>query len=212
MSFYSNFAEHYEAVFPFEEEVHAFLRGLIPEGARRVLDVGCGTGDYCGRFHRDGLEAVGADLDPWMIARARKLNPGPVYHEMGHELVSTFLSDTRGLLAAGGRWALQTVNWDFILGLDSYMFPDIAIAGGELVFEREYPSISEKRVVFSTRLRRGDLAVFEGETTLFPLRSEIYTELHEAAGFRLAGHYGSFGGAVFDARSPSSNVFAFEAV
>jgi SAM-dependent methyltransferase len=80
VSFYSQFAEHYEAVFPFQDATYAFLKSCLPPGARRVLDAGCGTGHYCGRFAADGLEAVGIDLDPEMIAIARKHYPAPAFH------------------------------------------------------------------------------------------------------------------------------------
>ena len=42
MSFYRDFAAHYEQIFPFRPATLAFLRERLPEG-RRVLDLGCGT-------------------------------------------------------------------------------------------------------------------------------------------------------------------------
>ena len=81
MSFYSDFAGHYEAVFPLEENTHSFLAARVPAGSR-VLDIGCGTGDHCGRFAADGPEAVGVDLDPAMIAVARERFPAARFHVM----------------------------------------------------------------------------------------------------------------------------------
>lgn len=40
-------------------------------GARRVLDVACGTGRHAAMFHSWGLHVEGADISPQMIARAR---------------------------------------------------------------------------------------------------------------------------------------------
>ena len=34
MSFYSDFAEYYEAVFPYRDEVYAFLKSHMPAGPR----------------------------------------------------------------------------------------------------------------------------------------------------------------------------------
>ena len=53
-----------------------YLR-LLPHlpGEGRVLDVGCGTGLFLERLGK-GCEAVGLDLSPGMLRRARKRNPG----------------------------------------------------------------------------------------------------------------------------------------
>ena len=41
-----------------------------------VLDLGCGTGDYCAAFARDGMRAVGLDLDAAMIFRTQESGSG----------------------------------------------------------------------------------------------------------------------------------------
>jgi glycine/sarcosine N-methyltransferase len=49
-----------------------FYRRLFERrGVRRVLDAACGTGQHLIRFRQWGLECVGSDADPEMIARAR---------------------------------------------------------------------------------------------------------------------------------------------
>lgn len=80
MSFYAAFAEHYEAIFPFSETVYALLRRYILPDYRRCLDVGCGTGHYCGRLAADGFDAVGIDLDVAMIAQAQRRYPQATFH------------------------------------------------------------------------------------------------------------------------------------
>jgi len=50
-----------------------FYRGLFSAvGARRVLDVACGTGRHAAMFHSWGLEVEGTDISRRMIARARE--------------------------------------------------------------------------------------------------------------------------------------------
>lgn len=231
MSFYSEFAGHYESIFPLEEETYRFLLERAPASAR-VLDIGCGTGDYCGRFAGDGREATGLDLDPEMVAAAAERFPGAsflvmdmadvgslrgtfdcaycignVLSHLGGERLPRFLADVRALLSPGGSWVFQTVNWDFLLRLERFRFPDVEVPGSGLVFEREYPRISESATPFVTRLRRGTETVFEGSVSLYPLRSEDYRTAHEAAGFRFRGHYGSFRSDDFDVRLMSPSVF-----
>ncbi len=237
MSFYSEFAGYYDAVFPFDESTYSFLRNRFPSSARRVLDIGCGTGDYCGRLASQGYETLGIDLDQWMIERAKKTYPASDFRVLGMEdlgslkgyfgaaycvgnvashlashRLSDFLWALRERLTPEATWVLQTVNWDFVLGKESYTFPEVAVRGTELVFERSYPKISEEKVLFRTRLRDGERPVFEGEVTLFPLRGEDYVQSHGEAGFELVAHKGSFGGAEFDPGKMSSSVLVFRRI
>jgi len=261
VAFYSDFAEHYESVFPFEEHVYAFLESLLPAGARRVLDIGCGTGHYCGRFAADGLTAVGIDLDPEMIEVARRNYPeseframdmldvgeipgsfdlvfciGNVAAHVRQECLPRFLGDVGNLLASPGAWALQTVNWDYVLERETFAFPDTRVVpavieparvepgvvrpaagesavGGralpEVVFSRRYEDISERKLRFLTRLAEGGRTVFEGDVWLYPVRSDEYLRLHEDAGFSLVGRFASFERREFDPGRHSSSVFAF---
>jgi SAM-dependent methyltransferase len=234
MSFYTEFAGYFEAVFPFDPSIHSFLREHMPPGARRALDVGCGTGDYTAAFANEGLEAVGIDLDLEMVEAARARHVGPTFQvldardvgrvdglfdiafSIGNVVSHLELEDVRkllegvhGRLERFGGWIVQVVNWDHILEMPSYKFPDITVGDGRVVFTREYPEVSEDRVRFVTRLARGETTVFEGEVPLYPLRASDCLALHDAAGFELLGHYANFGSTPFDPHAESSSVFVF---
>ena len=234
MSLYSEFAGYYESVFPFEEEVYSFVRDRFPTSATRVLDVGCGTGDYCGRFASQEYETVGIDLDQWMVERAKRRYPASEFHVLGAEDIgsltgpfgaaycignvishtaryrlSDFLLALRELLIPGAAWVIQTVNWDFVLAQESYEFPDVPVEGTNLVFERSYTEISEENVLFRTRLREGGRSVFEGEMTLFPVRAEDYVGAHRSEGFEFIEQKGSFAGAAFDPDVMSGSILVF---
>jgi len=73
--FYSDFADDYEEIFPFRENTYKFISKMIDSGKKDILDIGCGTGHYCGRFAGDGFDACGIDLDREMINTARKKYP-----------------------------------------------------------------------------------------------------------------------------------------
>ncbi len=54
--------------------------GLVRRSdVRRLADVGCGTGATTAMFASWGLDVVGIDLSPNMIAEAQRLNPGLVF-------------------------------------------------------------------------------------------------------------------------------------
>ena len=50
----------------------AFLLALVPENAKAILDVGCGTGRLTVKLAKERRRVVGIDLSPEMIARARQ--------------------------------------------------------------------------------------------------------------------------------------------
>ena len=171
MPFYAAFAEHYEAIFPFSATVYALLRRYISPEHRRCLDVGCGTGHYCGRLAADGFDAVGIDLDAAMIAQAQRRYPQATFHALNMldiaSLVSTagelrfdaafcigntaahltqaqfaqFLDSVQAVLEPGAPWILQVMNWDYVLERDAFTFPVIEAPQG-LTFHRAYRDIS----------------------------------------------------------------------
>lgn len=232
MSFYSDFAGYYEAVFPLDEAAHRFVSGRIPRAGARVLDVGCGTGDYSGRLASEGHDVLGIDVDPEMVEAASRRFRGASFRvlDMGElrtldgpfdvvfsignvlphlpgERLSPFLQSLRVLLAPSAPWVFQTVNWDFILTHQSFRFPDVV--SGRVVFEREYPEVADDVTRFVTRLTVDGRTVFEGDVPLYPVRAEDYARAHKAAGFELEAHYADFNGNVFDPGRQSSSVFVF---
>jgi len=235
VSFYSDFAEYYEAVFPYRDEVYAFLKSYVPEGPRRILDAGCGTGHYCGRLAADGFEVVGVDLDPQMIEMARRTYPGPTFHcadilEIGtlpppFDLVfcignvaphltqddfTRFVGEVWRILRPGGLWTFQIVNWDYVLTHGSYPFRPRKLGGGEAVFLRDYSDVSETRVRFLTRLVAGERTLFAGDVWLYPLRTDAYLRLHHDRGFSLVGHFTDFQRAPYVSASDAGSVFVFK--
>jgi len=234
MTFYSDFADHYERIFPFREEVYTFLHAGRPGPPRRILDAGCGTGDYCGRFAAAGFEAVGLDLDPAMVEAARRRYPAVVFQcldmmeiaslgsafdltfcigntaaHLPQEAFARFILAVKGILRPGGRWIFQVVNWDYILSRAEDRFSLKTIETQAATFEREYRDVSGRRLRFCTRLRVGGRTAFEGEVWLYPILAAEVLRLHQGAGFRLEGHYGDYRRSPFDPSRDSGSVYVF---
>jgi len=90
MAFYTSLAAYYERIFPFREPTYAFLRRYLPD-AGAMLDVGCGSGHYCGRLQADGLRGVGIDRDAEMVAAARRNYPAAAFRRLAMEEIGDLL-------------------------------------------------------------------------------------------------------------------------
>ena len=237
MSLYSEFAPWYEQLFPFREEVYFFLRAYAGTQVSCVLDAGCGPGNYCRGFQRDGFPSTGIDLDSKMIDEAAASSPESNFHCMDiGELASlhrsfrliystgnvvahlsparfsAFLQDVYTSLEPGGCWIFQVVNWDYILGLKEYSFPVKTVGGGSVAFYRRYPIISHERVVFDVELVSGGQDVFHEQVTLYPLTADSFIQRHSEAGFSLAGLYAGFDKSPFNRDRDSGLVMVFKKV
>ena len=51
---------------------HDFVRSALPEGAKRILEIGCGNGELARRLMDDGLEVVAIDPDQSCVDAAKK--------------------------------------------------------------------------------------------------------------------------------------------
>ncbi|CCH48992.1 class I SAM-dependent methyltransferase [Pseudodesulfovibrio piezophilus] len=74
MDEYARFASLYDPVVgPFLRPVHSAMQSLLVEnGCTSVVDLCCGTGQFCGMVWEVGLSATGVDNSPAMLAVATK--------------------------------------------------------------------------------------------------------------------------------------------
>lgn len=71
LPFYSMLSRYYDNLFPATPAEVAFIaQELHRVGAKRILDVGCGTGAHCRALSALGFHTVGIDIDEKMIAIA----------------------------------------------------------------------------------------------------------------------------------------------
>jgi len=234
MAFYSDFAGHYEKIFPFRRGVAAFLDQWFP-GEGRILDIGCGTGRYCAGLDQAGRSSLGIDLDPGMIREAELIHPEGEFRILGMEDIGLlpagvfagifcignvlphlpakqlagFLVDVKNLLKPGGVWIFQTVNFDPILGEEDFIFPEINLPTDQLTFHRWYEEIGTHHLVFKTSLAGPTGEIFTGEVTLYPRTSGDYSVGHKAIGFEKLGHFADFSGQGFHPEEKSGSVFVW---
>jgi len=221
MSFYSKFSEYYERVFPFRTEVYRFLKDYAGSPGNALLDVGCGSGHYCGRFAADWFKPLGIDLDKAMIAEAQQRYPeaefrcldmrrvdeigkqfnciwsiGNVMAHLPADDLAPFISKIYKLLEPNGYWIMQVMNWDTLVGFAEYDFPTRTIEanGSKATFHRRYSSITPEALQFTFSLRDEDAVLLDETLTLYPVGVDRYLSLHEEAGFRCDGMYSDFSG------------------
>lgn len=65
--------------FNYNDHYHPLLLKQVPDGARRALDVGCGTGRFARLLAGRELEVEGLDADAGVIEAARAAGGGPRY-------------------------------------------------------------------------------------------------------------------------------------
>jgi SAM-dependent methyltransferase len=79
LAFYTDLSDVYDALFPVSEAQRALFDRILATGrVRRVADAGCGSGAQLLPFASAGVECVGFDPDPALVALAKtKLAPFP---------------------------------------------------------------------------------------------------------------------------------------
>ena len=65
---------------PFDQDCLDRLAGEVGN-LGPICDMGCGPGQIARYLHRQGVEAVGVDLSPRMVAEAQRLNPEIPFHQ-----------------------------------------------------------------------------------------------------------------------------------
>jgi SAM-dependent methyltransferase len=147
---YDQVAKEYAEKFKDEMDDKPFDRRCLDRLAREVgelgpiCDLGCGPGQIARYLHRNGVETLGVDLSPKMVAEARRLNPEIPFHQgdmlslpdpdhawggiaafyciihIPRVRVTQALSEMRRVLKPGGRLLLAFHIGDEIKHLDEW--------------------------------------------------------------------------------------------
>ena len=185
------------------------IPGIIREHVRgtRALDFGCGTGRSTRFVKQLGFSAVGVDIAPEMVAKARELDPGGDYRVAKDDDMSEFQAGAYDLV-------LSAFTFDNIPGLETKvrLFRDlgrllrhsgnrdsgkiISVVSSPEIYVHEWASFSTKDFPENRQARSGDRVKII--TTDFPDRrptedilwtDEAYRDVYSRAGLRVVAIY-----------------------
>jgi SAM-dependent methyltransferase len=231
-SFYATpeLAEHYDAEFVGRPDLPFYLALAQRLGARRVADIGAGTGLLCSLLVGQGHEVVGVEPEATMLELARR---------QPHASEVTWVHGTAQELPAGwadlvlmtghvAQYFLDDAAWRAVLGSARRAL----LAGGHLAFETRNPAREEwrtwsseepraamGRTVRTAVERHGDLVTHTdvwsqggrrwttSETLRFPSWGAVEQGL-AAAGLEVVETWGDWDGGPLRATSPEWIVLA----
>ncbi|WP_430972741.1 class I SAM-dependent methyltransferase [Sunxiuqinia rutila] len=181
--FYSSIANYYNQIFPLNEKQVDFVQaGLNKLDGKKILDIGCSTGQLANRLATLGAQVTAIDLNEEMIAIAQKENHFPtldfktanmlevdsfaeestldaalcfgntLVHLDSIEEVSQFLKGMAKVLKPGAKLMIQILNYDYILEHEVDELP--LIDGPKISFIRKYdlPETAGEKIIFNTEL------------------------------------------------------------
>lgn len=228
MGFYQELSRHYDEIFPARESDAAFVRQLLA-GKKRLLDIGCGTGNKTAMLKTEATENVtGIDANPGMIETARRNHT-----QAGISFLSLDMRDLTSVFSPGsfdsavclGNTLAHLTNPGELIGLFRQV-RTILEPGGVFVAQMiNYDRILNNRVDslpvidtpnltfirkyewrdgdmhFVSTLRLKDGTEHHFDTILRPILKAVLDGNLEEAGFDMTECYGSFTGAPYDADS-----------
>ncbi len=219
MTFYDDFATHYDKIFPYQEKTATFLTRILPAG--KVLDIACGTGAYARELARRGREVHAVDLDAAMIreAKVRDTDKRVAYRTgdmqdikergiydgiacIGNSLVhlpdATSIEETltrwHAALKDEGELVIQIINYDRILNQNEIGLPTIEREGYR--FERRYEQ-GGSHIWFDTTLITPDEKRYDNRVKLTPIRPNNLVAILRRVGFNSIAVYGGFDASAF---------------
>lgn len=196
--FYTIFAKYYHNIFPVNENnIASFENYLIPG---KLLDVGCGSGEYTKFFHDKGFDVIGIDLSETMIQTARKRHPNvnfdianmltyskpntfdniiclgsTIAHLNSKEEIRRFIQLSSNNLKQRGIIVIKTLDYSFVTEKGIMTMPTIVSNDGKVTLKRNY-EVKDGELYFLTTLQTPD-GIFESKTKLFAVTQKIMEEI-----------------------------------
>lgn len=138
----------------------AIIEAVIASAPRSMLDIGCGEGWLCRRLAALGIDSIGVDAVPELIAEAQRAGPG-AFRVLSYESIAAGdLPDP-----------VDTVVCNFsLLGRESVegivrVAPRMMRPGGHLVIQTLHPVAASTAEPYQDGWRRGSWAGFDAAFT-----------------------------------------------
>lgn len=216
--FYTEIAKYYDYIFPIDKAKIDFIREIVGNPPKDILDVACGSGGYSKTLSDVGYNITAVDLNKKMVKKLKDkdrdidvlvlnmLEIGELHKEfdlifcIGNSLVHLdddeeifrFLQDCRNCLKPGGKLLIQIVNYDRVLAKEVKTLPSIVNKEIDLVFERYYNYLSDKHKIDFKTILRVDKKKIENHVFLYPIKSKELVDLFKKTGFTDFNAYGNF--------------------
>jgi len=226
--FYTSISKHYSEIFPYNPAQLGFVeKKLLQLQDKRILDVGCATGQLAFELAEAGADVVGIDLNDQLLEIALEGIPQPnlsfktinMLHLSEHFQNDTFEAvlcfgntlvhlqelhemkhfffEVSKVLNDGGYFLLQILNYDHILEDQINKLP--LIENDMFRFERRYGFVTKSRLInFDTDLYlKSEDETISNQTQLFALKSRELEHLLEQEGFTDIQLFANFNGDPF---------------
>jgi len=126
-----DYQRRFDALASAGTDVHGEASFVLAFSPATVLDAGCGTGRVGIELARYGIEVVGADVDPSMLATAHRRAPGITWIEA--DLTALDLGRTFDLVVMAGNVPLFTppgTEADLVAGVARHVRPGGLLVAG----------------------------------------------------------------------------------
>ena len=124
--------EMYQNIFDYKEEYKFYEKYLLNNESKRVLEIGCGSGNLAPYFLNAGYQYVGLDLSQEMLDIAKEMTPkGEFVRSDMREIHLTRKFDA--VIISGRSFAYLETNQDVLNTLKSVF--NILEKGGILIFD-----------------------------------------------------------------------------
>ena len=226
--FYSSISEYYHEIFPYNPAQLNFVdRNCKGLAGKKMLDIGCATGELAFQLATAGAEVTGIDLNDELLNQAETgKQHSKITFQKGDMLeldkdfksrqfdavlcfgntlvhlpsaghVKVMLKGVWNILKPGCLFLLQILNYDFIISEPVTELP--VIETNDLKFVRKYESEADTRLIgFKTTLYlKKEERVIENKTVLLALKSEELEKLLKETGFEEVAFYSNFKGEAF---------------
>ena len=212
--FYTSISKYYSEIFPYNPMQLQFVKGGAGElHGKRILDIGCATGELAFQLATQGAQVTGIDLNEDLLNQAKALKTHPNLHfQFGNmlnlktdfitkefdmvlcfgntlvhlqtlELMQQMLDGVFAILKRGGQLLLQILNYDYILSEHVSALP--VIETENIRFSRKYKFEEHNAFInFQTELvLKKENEIISNETPLFALKSNDLVRLLKYSGF-----------------------------